>query len=466
MRANRIISLVLAIICIVPAIFIPSTWGLSLSDQRVDLGDAEVPQGELMSSVYYLLDGYYVLFIMTSLFPFLFFSFNASILIAMERSRGKNNNGKGRNNEGSLLFKEEIYPKVSVIIPCYNEAVNISSTVTNCFKQDYRGELEIIIVDDGSRDGTWSIGRIFKSSEKGRQIHIFHKENGGKASALKFGINKARGSIILMTDGDSHIHPNAVSSIVETFRDHPDAGIVGGYVFIRNLHAGYLNKLQQLEYIITQHLIRVNQSEDGSVLIAPGPIFGMRADLARTLPPLDRTVVEDCDLTMTVLPTGYTTRATTKARSYTSAPTTWKAWFRQRRRWIYGQFQAWRENQWHLKRNPWGLYTYFTWVWTTVSVILLLMITATTFLFIAEGSDYYRFIEFVSIRSLIVFILYSLSRVLILAQYREGRAIIHYLPLKIFYDIVNGFLTAYLYIRYISGAGVKLRWGHKSEVVH
>ena len=65
-----------------------------------------------------------------------------------------------------------------------------------------------------------------------------------------------------------------------------------------------------------------------------------------------------------------------------------------------------------------------------------------------------------------VFFLYSLSRVLILMQYKEGRAILHYLPLKMIYDLVNGFLTAYLYIRYISRTGVRLKWGNRTEVVH
>jgi len=465
-KANRLVSLILAIMCIFPAIYIPSNWGLSLSDQKLDLGEPDTPDDETTSMVYHILNGYYIIFIMTSLFPFLYFSFNASLIIASEKYNKKK--GKGTFSSKCKIKKIEgqTNPKVSIIIPCYNESLHVSSTITNCFRQDYRGDLEIIVVDDGSKDSTWSIGKIFQGKEKGRIIKVFHKENGGKSSALKHGISKATGSIILMTDGDSGIHPNAVSSIVNTFREYPDAGIVGGYVFIRNTHTGYLTKLQQLEYIITQHLIRINQSEDGSVLIAPGPIFGMRADLARTLPPLNRTIVEDCDLTMTVLPTKYTTRATTKAMSYTTAPETWSSWMKQRKRWIFGQFQAWRVNKWHLKRNPWGVYTYFTWVWTTISAMILLLTGLTTLVALLSGSHYYQFIEFLSIRSFMVFLLYAVSRVLILLQYKDGRAILHYLPLKIFYDLVNGFLTAYLYIRYISRIGVKVKWGNRTEVVH
>jgi cellulose synthase/poly-beta-1,6-N-acetylglucosamine synthase-like glycosyltransferase len=326
--------------------------------------------------------------------------------------------------------------------------------------------MEIIVVDDGSRDRTWSIGNIFKANEKGREIKVYHKGNGGKASALKYGISKSNGRIIIMTDGDSGMHSNAVSSIVDTFRKYPDAGIVGGHVFIRNTHTGYLTKLQQLEYIITQHLIRINQSEDGSVLIAPGPIFGMRSDLANSLPPLDRTIVEDCDLTMSVLPTKYSTRSTTQAVSYTTAPTTWINWVRQRKRWIFGQFQAWRENRWHLKRNPWGIYTYFTWVTTTISSFILILTFLFTLLLLLSGGDYYRFLEFVSIRTGLVFIFYILARAVVVMQYEEGRKILPYIPAKIMYDLANGLLTAYLYMKYITGSGVRMSWGNRSEVVH
>ncbi len=467
MKRIRFIALVLSLFCIIPLVIIPASWGVSISDLALEFTESSLPESRSMMIAYSLLDLYYYFFILSNLFPVLFLSISSSLSISKEKR--KTREAKSENNGCycySDIFSGSRFPKVSIIIPCYNEALHVSATITSCFRQDYRGEIEIIVVDDGSKDRTWSIGKIFKTNEKGRDIRIFHKQNGGKASALRQGIFKSSGEILLMTDGDSGIDPNAVSSIVDTFRAHPDAGIVGGYVFIKNTHSGYLTKLQQLEYIITQHLIRINQSEDGSVLIAPGPIFGMRADLARTLPPLERTIVEDCDLTMSVLPTAFTTRSTIGAVSHTTAPTTWMAWIRQRKRWIYGQFQAWRENRWHLKRNPWGLYTYFTWVTTTLSSIIFVITLFFTTGLLISGGDYYRFLEFISIRTSLVFLTYLFARTLVLLQYREGRKMLPLLPLKVMYDLVNGFLTAYLYIRYITGRGVKMIWGNRSGVVY
>lgn len=462
----RLVSLALAIICLAPVLIIPVNWGVVLSDLSIKSTGSSAPDNDVMVIVYNFINVYYFFFIVSNLLPMIFLTISSSLIVVDQRRRIKElkkSNGMGYH---SGLFEDNVNPKVSIIIPCYNEALHVSSTITSSFRQDYRGEIEIIVVDDGSRDRTWSIGSIFKTNEKGREVKVYHKQNGGKASALRYGITKSTGEILLMTDGDSGIHPNAVSSVVDTFRVHSDAGIVGGYVFIKNTHTGILTKLQQLEYIITQHLIRINQSEDGSVLIAPGPIFGMRSDLARAMPPLERTIVEDCDLTMSVIPTRFSTRSTTKAISYTTAPVTWKRWYIQRTRWIYGQFQAWRENKWHLKRNPWGLYTYFTWVTTTLSSLLLFFSILFTVGLLASGSEYYRFLEFISIRSALVFLVYLSARVMVLLQYEEGRKMLPFLPLKVIYDLINGILTAYLYIRFLTRRGVRMSWGNRSGVVH
>ncbi|MGA1822093.1 MAG: glycosyltransferase [Thermoplasmatota archaeon] len=464
MKAYVCLSVLIAFLITVPLIVIPAYIGFSIPDRRIILEgerDAELEE----NTFYIILNAYYLFFILGNVLPFTFLVVRSTFA----RMNLKNHRKNGKSGDISTepnIFGDGKYPRISIIIPCYNESRNVGQAISNCFNQTYRGEIEVIVIDDGSRDSTWSISRIFKGKSDRNMVKIFHKENGGKASALTFGANHASGPIILMTDGDSRMDKNAVAEIVETFRTYPDAGIVGGFVTIRNTFTGYLTKLQQLEYVITQHVVRISQSDDGSVLIAPGPIFGMRTDLARMFPPLDRTVVEDCDLTMSVLSTGYTTRAAVKARSYTEAPASWKGWLNQRRRWIYGQFQAWRENRWHLKHNPWGLYTYFTWLSTTLSAVIFMISMAVTGIFLIGGGSFYSFMEFIALRTIMLMIFYFGIRMFIILQYGETRKLIHYLPLKTFYDIINGFHTAYLYFMYISGLGIKLKWGHRRVVIH
>ncbi|MFW3146680.1 MAG: glycosyltransferase [Thermoplasmatota archaeon] len=468
MRIYRLIALVAAFFAMIPLLIIPAYIGLTVSNGTLELTGYQRPDTAWELLTFRVLDAYYFLFLMVSIYPFIvlvLWSFIARIQERRIRSNVSNTKNWMQEKPSDIFFKDR-FPKVSVIIPCYNEDRYLGSAIANIYKQSYQGEIEVVVVDDGSRDNTWSIGRIFRSKKGKRTTNIYHKENGGKASALKYGIDRAAGKIIIMTDGDSEMDNDAVREIVETFRRYPDAGIVGGFVSIKNSHEGYLTKVQQLEYYITQHIIRTNQSMDGSVLIAPGPIFGMRADLASSMPPLDRTIVEDCDLTMSILPTGFTTRATTRSVSYTNAPSTWSSWLRQRKRWIYGQFQAWRVNRWHLKKNPWGLFTYFTWVTTSISAIVFIIGLLWTLSLIITGSDYYSFLEFISLRTVLIFLLYFITRSMIVISYRQTRFLILYLPLKILYDMVNGMLTAYLYIRYITGVGVKMRWGNRQEVVY
>lgn len=469
MRAYRIFGAILAFFILIPFIIVPAYIGITLSDGSIELTGYDSPDDPQELLTFHLLDVYYFIFIMVSIYPFLvlvIWSYLSGWPGRKDRSEKNGKEEKRRRVIGIDLFRDDKFPLVSVIIPCYNEDMYLGSAIKNAYDQNYPGKIEIMVIDDGSRDNTWSIGRIFTTKKGKRTINIFHKKNGGKSSALEYGISRSAGKILIMTDGDSEMDRDAVREIVETFRNEPDAGIVGGFVSIKNSSSGYLTRLQQMEYYITQHLIRLNQSEDGSVLIAPGPIFGMRNDLARMMPPLDRTVVEDCDLTMSVLPTGFTTRSTTGSVSYTNAPTTWADWFKQRRRWIYGQFQAWRENKWHLKKNPWGLYTYFTWVTTALSVAILLSGLAWSLILVLSGSDYYSIFEFISLRTLMITFLYMISRSIILLTYKETRKLILYIPVKVVYDMINGFLTGYLYFRYVFGIGVKMTWGNREEVVH
>ena len=456
--------LLFALVVILPLVFIPAEFGFSLDDGTISAKQLEADKEETEEGMFLVLEVYYLLFLFLNIYPYLvlvLWSTSSRVVDNLKRSKKEKVDERGPD-----LFGKKKFPDITILIPCYNEGMHIGNAVKSAFKQVYRGSIEIIVVDDGSMDNTYSIGRIFRMSTESRSVKIVHKNNGGKASALKTGIEKASGKILIMTDGDSGMDRNAVSNIVNTFRRYPDAAIVGGFVSVKNTHSGYLTVLQQLEYMITQHLIRTNQNDDGSVLIAPGPIFGIRGDIAKLYPPLDRTLVEDCDLTMSVLPSGYTTRSTHRSVSNTNAPETWRDWFRQRRRWIYGQFQAWRENKWHLRRNPWGLFTYFTWVSTSLSSMLLLGTLMVSASLIGYGSSYYALFEFISVRTFLIFSIYLLTRGLILLSYPQSRKYIHYLPLKVLYDLVNGFLTTYLYIRYITGTGVRMSWGHRSEVVH
>ncbi len=455
----------LAILITISIATIPAHLGMTVPELELESSGSRVPHEQPARMLYQALDLYFVLFVLFSMTPFITFIL-WTIMMRIKMRTKRTDNGSSSKRTFPDLFNGNRNPKVTIVIPCYNEARHVGSAVTSAVRQSYEGNIEILVIDDGSSDMTWSIGRTLSSKFHNRTIRALHKVNGGKASALSFGILEATGSIILTTDGDSRLDREAVREVVKTFREYPDAGIVGGYVSIENTHSNFLTKLQEFEYLITQDMIRMNQSDDGSVLIAPGPVFGIRADLSRFFNPIDRTVVEDCDLTQSVLSTKLTTRSNDKARSHTNAPENIRDWLRQRKRWVYGQYQVWKENRWHLTSSPWAVFNYFTWVTTTLSALVFSTFLLMTLTMSIIGSTTYTFIGFIGIRTIIVLLLYFGTRGIIILSHKESRKNIAYLPLMPFYDLVLSFLASYLFLSYLTGLGARIGWGNRSGVVH
>ena len=107
---------------------------------------------------------------------------------------------------------------ISVIIPVYNSGQYLPCCVESVLNQDYK-ELEIIIIDDGSSDGV--TGSICDSMvEKSPRIRVYHKDNGGSASARNYGIEKAKGDYIGFVDSDDRIEPNMYSSLYSDLVSH------------------------------------------------------------------------------------------------------------------------------------------------------------------------------------------------------------------------------------------------------
>jgi hypothetical protein len=119
------------------------------------------------------------------------------------------------------------HPKVTVLIDTYNHERFVEPAIASVIEQDFpAGEMEILVVDDGSTDATPAIVKRFAP-----RVTYLRKENGGQASAFNLGIAEARGEIIAFLDGDDWWQRNKVSAVVETFEKNPQAGVVGHGIF-------------------------------------------------------------------------------------------------------------------------------------------------------------------------------------------------------------------------------------------
>lgn len=226
------------------------------------------------------------------------------------------------------------FPKISIVIPAYNEEKVIANTIEGLLETKYPHK-EIIFVDDGSTDSTLSIATRYKE-----QIRILHKENGGKATALNYGMVYAKGEIIVIVDADTIIGRNSLKEIVKGFEVNEHVAAVAGNIKVRN-RMNWITKCQALEYITGIQIIRRAFDVFGSITIVPGALGAFRKSFLQEAGAYGKdTIVEDFDQTIKLLKAGLITQGSSKATAYTEAPNTLKDFVAQRKRWYRGNIQV------------------------------------------------------------------------------------------------------------------------------
>ncbi|RKN31877.1 glycosyltransferase [Micromonospora musae] len=241
--------------------------------------------------------------------------------------------------------RPEVRAPVSVIVPAYNEAANIAATVRSLMASDYPA-LEVIVVDDGSTDGTADIVERMRL----RDVRVIRQSNAGKPAALNTGIRAARAGLLVLVDGDTVFQPDTVRRLVQGFVD-PTVGAISGNTKVANRRR-LLGRWQHLEYVIGFNLDRRMYDVLECMPTIPGAIGAFRRDVLRSVGgvPGD-TLAEDTDLTMKVLRAGWRVVYEESAIAWTEAPSTLRQLWRQRYRWCYGTMQAmWKHR--HALREP------------------------------------------------------------------------------------------------------------------
>jgi cellulose synthase/poly-beta-1,6-N-acetylglucosamine synthase-like glycosyltransferase/peptidoglycan/xylan/chitin deacetylase (PgdA/CDA1 family) len=223
---------------------------------------------------------------------------------------------------------------VSIVVPAYNEAANIASTVRSLVGNDYP-RIEVIVVDDGSTDGTADVVRRLGLPG----VHLIRQANAGKPAALNTGVAAARGQLLVLVDGDTVFAPDAVGRLVQPFAD-PSVGAVSGNTKVAN-RGGLLGRWQHLEYVVGFNLDRRMFDLGECMPTIPGAIGAFRrAALLDVGGVPGDTLAEDTDLTMAVLRAGWRAVYAEHAVAWTEAPASLRQLWRQRYRWCYGTMQA------------------------------------------------------------------------------------------------------------------------------
>ena len=224
---------------------------------------------------------------------------------------------------------------ISILVPAYNEEGYIQRTITALLEADYPAEnRELIVVDDGSTDDTYTEARAFESDA----VTVVSKENGGKYSALNYGLLFASNEIVVTVDADSVIERDALKRMVDPLTN-PKVGAVASTVTIWNRDS-LLTGCQQLEYTIGVNVYRRMLDLFGSVMVVPGCLGAYRREVIKDVHAFDpQTLTEDFDITIKVLRAGYEVRSS-EARVYTEAPDSLADLYSQRLRWYRGNYMT------------------------------------------------------------------------------------------------------------------------------
>ncbi|WP_181803523.1 bifunctional polysaccharide deacetylase/glycosyltransferase family 2 protein [Streptomyces shenzhenensis] len=255
--------------------------------------------------------------------------FGMMLLIARRHYRQRN---KRRFSWGPTVTRP-----VSVIVPAYNEKECIANTLESLARSTH--PIEIIVVDDGSTDGTSEIARGAADKLGMTNVRVIRQENAGKPAALNNGVRNASHDIVVMMDGDTVFEPETVRHLVQPFAD-PKVGAVAGNAKVGNRDT-IIGAWQHIEYVMGFNLDRRMYDLLRCMPTIPGAIGAFRREAVLQVGGMSEdTLAEDTDITIAMHRAGWRVVYQEHAKAWTEAPGSLRQLWSQRYRWSYGTMQA------------------------------------------------------------------------------------------------------------------------------
>lgn len=234
--------------------------------------------------------------------------------------------------------KKDFSLPVSVIIPAFNEEKYIENTVRSVLATEYDSDKQVIVINDGSEDGTGSILKRMKKVNPGR-ITVLKTNHIGKSRAMNEALKIARNDVIVVIDGDSELEPQALKNLIRPLRDGKVAA-VGGIVKVKNHRRSFITWFQRLEYLYASFFNSLCDRINGNIF-TPGPISAFRRDLVNIVNGFNTKIyLEDVDMALRIIKREYKIRIAEDAIVRTNVPDTVRKWARQRKRWMKGGIEV------------------------------------------------------------------------------------------------------------------------------
>ncbi|MFA5932028.1 MAG: glycosyltransferase family 2 protein [Candidatus Paceibacterota bacterium] len=289
-----------------------------------------------------------------------------------------------RNGE----IKLDNYPAVTIAMPCWNEENTVEKSVHSLLDLNYpKDKLKIFLIDDGSTDDTWNV--INKFTEY-TNIKVFHKENGGKHTALNLALENLETDFFGCLDADSFADRESLVRIMSYFEKDGETMAVAPSVVVDNPR-NIVQNAQKAEYNMGVYLKKM-LGFLGAINVTPGPLTVFRRKVFDNLGPYRHGHnTEDMEIAFRMQKNNYKIDHCNDAFVYTNTPNTVKKLYKQRLRWIYGFINNAIDYRGVLLRKKYGNFATFTLPLAIVSAL------SVSYLF---GQMVYHFAHFLYLKVL------------------------------------------------------------------
>ncbi len=244
-------------------------------------------------------------------------------------------------------------PTVTVVVPAYNEEKTISKTIRSLLKLNYpKNKLDIIVVDDGSNDKTYDAAKRFKA----KNLKVYKKKNGGKASALNFALKRCKTEFFGALDADSFVKPGSLKKMLGYFDEYENVMSVTPALKVWKPKK-FFQKIQAVEYLLGIFL-RKAFALLGGIHVTPGPFSIYRKEFFDKYGGYDeKNLTEDIEVALRIQHKNYEIENSIDAEVYTIAPSGFMPLFKQRLRWYVGFLNnVWRYKSLFNFRNNLGIF--------------------------------------------------------------------------------------------------------------
>ena len=261
------------------------------------------------------------------------------------------------------------YPEVTVAVPCWNEEKTVAKTVHSLLNLNYpKDKIQIILVDDGSTDKTLD---ILKQFEHYSNIKVFHKENGGKYTALNLALEHTQSEFFGGLDADSFVDPESLVRVMSYFEKDIEAMAVAPSIVVHDART-FLQNAQKAEYNMSVYLKKM-LGFLGAINVTPGPLTIFKKKVFNDLGPYKSGHnTEDMEIAYRMQKNRYKIEHCNDAYVYTNTPASLSKLFKQRLRWIYGFINNTIDYRTIVLNRKYGNFSFFTLPMGIISIISVL----------------------------------------------------------------------------------------------